>query len=168
MDDSKTTFGPSSRFDALPLPRKIGLSIVVVLLGYGLADPAFMSDSGTHASHKVDEKAALQDFLVHLDSQGTSSNDVAKSDLADPQGPIMDTHEADDVSLSPEEAFVKNVSYPAPVSDSSSDTASDTTMASSKPQADDGMLILPRPGRDAKTPDSPRIRLTGTIYPNSL
>lgn len=166
MDDSKTTFGPSSRFATLPLPRKIGLAIVVVLLGYGLADPAFLSDADIRAAHKVDEDAALQDFLAHIDGRetflpaGPAAPANATQQQAGDEPPLTEP-----LAQPASESVVRNVSYPNPPP---ADPADSRDAAASTATAETGMLIVPRPGRDPSDSAIPRIRLTGTIYPNSL
>ncbi|MCR9198405.1 MAG: hypothetical protein NXI04_07180 [Planctomycetaceae bacterium] len=169
MDDSKTTFGPSSRFSTLPLPRKIGLAIVVVLLGYGLADPAFLSDADIRAAHKVDEEAALQDFLTHIDGRETFAA-VRRATEPEPatgteNGQGSEPPAVTDPSLPNSAPVVQNVSFPQLPESAAAEPNNATTSAA---PAGDDMLIVPRPTRAQADSANPRIRLTGTIYPNSL
>ena len=167
MDDSKTTFGPSSRFAALPLPRKIGLAIVVVLLGYGLADPAFLSDADMKAAHRVDEDAALQDFLAHIDGRDNFMPvSRATESATETDARISDEPQATaGLSQPASEPVVRNVSYP---NSPPADPAASQDATAAAVTAEGGMLIVPRPSREQSESASPRIRLTGTIYPNSL
>ena len=163
MDDSKTSFGPGSRFSQLPLPRKIALGVVVLILGYGIADPAFLSDSAMQPAGQVDQEAALKDFLAHIDARQPSRATPAPDTAATTHDTPVATVSSQQISEQP----VQSASYPEQTL-ALDDPPPAVQVSEATDHDDESILILPGPSRPASTTASPRIRLTGTIYPNSL
>lgn len=166
MDDSKTTFGNSSRFSGLPLPRKVGLVVVLLFLGYGVADPAFLSDEAMESTYEVDHQEALSDFLAHMEQSGPTRR-PAKTDSSVDESSVSNAEVASSGVTS--RGSIQSVSYPQQAVETANSGNPESPEVST--ENGDGMLILPHQtvdGVSAGVNAPPRIRLTGTIYPNSI
>lgn len=173
MDDSKNTFGARSRFAQLSKPRKAGLIGVLLLIGFAVADPNFLSndsdlsDSISQSGKNIDSlfsESGDMDFVTEKEPPVVteSTYDNSASTLTIPSG--LDR----DQSLS-----VQNVSYPEDTS------GSDAAFPSNPPDEQDPYLTAIGPVSDrnasalsnirhtqpATAEPQPSIRFLGMIYP---
>lgn len=120
MDDSKNTFGAKSRFAQLSKPRKAGLIGVILLIGFAVADPNFLSNDSnlSNSISKSDEdidslfgEPGDMDFVTEENAPV-----VTESTYADSASTLTIPSEVNrSQSLS-----VQNVSYPEDASSSDS------------------------------------------------
>lgn len=168
MTGSKNAFGTTSRFGQLSFPRKVAVGALALLLGFAIADPAFLTGESFSAKYDVVEDDDVDSLLAKMDS-GTSSADdseyntaVAKSD--DSQAGSSLTIPSYESSL----GVIQNASYPRTDNSDSYPAIVQDNAGLSIPSSE-----LPNSGisgdassRGAMTNSAPvSIRFKGTIYP---